>query len=132
MYVQQLEHLKFKSFDELIDNVDSYIKEKELNYEYAGILHDKDLNENDEIKKPHIHLQFYCENKLSSKELKAMTKEDDMQQFDYMNNKVESFKYLIHATSHSRSKYQYSMYDVKSNFDYVDYIESTRSENSNL
>lgn len=132
MYVQQLEHLKFESFDELIENVDSYIKEKDLNYEYAGILHDKDLSENDEIKKPHIHLQFYCENKLSSKELKAMTKEDSMQQFEYMNNKVESFKYLIHATSNSRSKYQYSMYDVKSNFDYVDYIESTRSESSNL
>lgn len=132
MYVQQLEHLKFKSFDELINNVDSYIKEKDLNYEFAGILHDKDLDENDEIVKPHIHLQFYCQNKLSSRELKAMTKEDSMQYFDYMDNKVESFKYLIHDTNNSRSKYQYSMYDVRANFDYIDYIESTRSESSNL
>jgi len=132
MYVQQLEHLKFKSFDELIDNVDSYIKEKDLNYEFAGILHDKDLDENDEIVKPHIHLQFYCQNKLSSRELKVMTKEDSMQYFDYMDNKVESFKYLIHDTNNSRSKYQYSMYDVRANFDYIDYIESTRSESSNL
>ena len=131
-YVQQLDHLKFDSVDLLLENIDEHIKENNLDYDYACILHDKDIDDEGKLLKPHIHIQFYCENKLSSKELKAMTKESNMHYFEYMDNKIESFKYLIHATKNSESKYQYSQHDVKANFDYVDYIQNARSESENL
>ena len=132
MYTQQLRHLPVDSYDELIENIDKYIEEHNLDYQYAAIIHDKDLGQNDEMSAPHVHVQFYSNNKLAMKNLMEMTKEKLKRQFSYMENKVQAFKYLIHDTTNAQSKYQYSVHDVRSNFDYEEFIRKHQSDSKSV
>lgn len=44
-----------------------YIKSSTYKYEYGYILHDKDIDENGELKKPHIHLMYKYPKRVSAK-----------------------------------------------------------------
>lgn len=131
-YSQQLEYLTFDSFDELVDSVDEYISKNNLDYLYAAIIHDRDLDETGKLVAPHCHIQFYSSSKLSKKHLIEMTKDDRWQQFTYKDNKVEAFKYLIHDTKNSQLKAQYSVHDVRSNFDYEEFVLQNSSESKTV
>ena len=125
MYCQQLAYLNYDSIEELIDNVD-----KELGniYQYAWIVHESDIDEETgKLKAPHIHIVFYDENKLALFKLKDVLKDNEEQHYEFMRRKDAAFLYLIHGANADRNKYQYSIDDVKANFDYVEYINNMRS-----
>lgn len=124
MYVQYLEHIKFDSFDELEKNVFKVVGDK---YQVASIIHDKDVSdETGELERPHIHMFFYCENKLSIAKLMQATNETQMNQFEFFERKDAGFLYLIHAGRKDRHKYQYSIDEVSANFDYQEYVENLK------
>ncbi|MDK7930487.1 Rep family protein [Staphylococcus hominis] len=126
-YSQQLDYLNFDSYEELLEHIKKSIDEHDVNYEYAAILHDKDIDDNGELSKPHVHVLFYDKNKLSKELLKEIVNDHAWNQFTYKDNKVQAMKYLIHDTSQSTEKYQYSVHDVTSNFDYVEFISRNQS-----
>jgi hypothetical protein len=132
-YSQKLSRLGFESYDELVDNIDNYINEHNLNYQYAAIIHDRDINvETGTLAEPHVHVQFYSPSRLGKSYLKEMTKDDDWTRFQYKDNKVQAFKYLIHDTTNSKSKAQYSVHEVRSNFDFEEFIKQNSSESQNV
>mgnify|MGYP001941984350 FL=1 len=126
-YSQQLDYLNFDSYEELLEHIKKSIDEHDVNYEYAAILHDKDIDDNGELSKPHVHVLFYDKNKLSKELLKEIVNDHAWNQFTYKDNKVQAMKYLIHDTSQSTEKYQYSVHDVTANFDYVEFISRNQS-----
>lgn len=121
-YSQQLEYLNFDSYDELVDNIDKYIEDNGLDYIYAAIIHDRDLDKEGMLVAPHCHVQFYSVSKLSREHLTAMTKDTKWNQFSYKDNKIQAFKYIIHETSNSYEKASYSVHEVRSNFDFEEFI----------
>ncbi|CAM4237535.1 Rep family protein [Abyssicoccus albus] len=121
MYVQQLEHMAYE-FDELYERLDSNFED--TNTEFAMIIHDKDLNEDGEEVKPHVHVMLYNSNKFAISELRELFNEDSNNCFEYMKSKHAGFMYLIHAGKKDRDKYQYSPSSVKANFDYEQYIKN--------
>ena len=128
MYVQYLEHIKFNSFDELERNVFNLVGDK---YQIASIIHDKDISEETgELERPHIHMFFYCENKLAMSKLMQATSEDKTNQFEFFERKDAGFLYLIHAGRKDRHKYQYSIDEVTANFDYREYVENLKANYS--
>ncbi|WP_240388936.1 Rep family protein, partial [Brevibacterium casei] len=81
MYVQQLEHMAYE-FDELYERLDSNFED--TNTEFAMIIHDKDLNEDGEEVKPHVHVMLYNSNKFAISELRELFNEDSNNCFEYM------------------------------------------------
>lgn len=79
-------------------------------YDYAAILHDKDLDDNGELKKPHYHyvVRFNSAkwNTAIAKDLSI--KENYIEQCQNINN---SLLYLLHYND--SDKYQYSIEEVK-------------------
>lgn len=86
------------------------LKKIEKSYDYAYILHDKDCDENGEIKKPHYHVVVRFSNQTWST---ALAKElgitenylEEPRSFD------NALMYLIHFND--GAKYQYSLDEVK-------------------
>ena len=93
---------------------------------YAFILHDKDIDENGELKKPHFHcvITFYNNNTF---ECIAKTLKVDTQYVNKIKAKTSkpAFLYLIHFGQ--PDKYQYKPDEVTSNFDYIAFISKQKS-----
>lgn len=97
-------------------------------FDYAYILHDKDLDDDDNIKKFHYHFRVFSDLQRS---LSAWSKV-----FDYPINYIEklddkrlSIRYLIHADN--REKYQYNQNDIITNIDDIEkYFKDTKQEES--
>lgn len=78
---------------------------------YAYILHDKDYNENGEIKKPHYHVMLCFDN---PRTITGLSKELDLLP-NYIeptkHNYIKGLRYLIHADE--EDKYLYAVEEVK-------------------
>lgn len=86
--------------------------------EYAYILHDKDTNDEGELKKPHYHVCIRYKNpRKISTVARAMGIPENYVQF--CNNWKSSLKYLIHDTKDSRGKFQYSVSEIVTNNDLI-------------
>lgn len=74
--------------------------------QYAGILHDKDVDENGELKKPHYHILLTYDNarSLSSIAKRLCVAYNAVEAKD---NAKQSMMYLCHRTAKSRNKWQY-------------------------
>lgn len=90
-----------------------YIKN---NYNYAYILHDKDITEDGERKKNHYHVAFTFENE---RHLKAIAEELNVE--EYRIEKIRAWKkyirYLIHKDN--SEKYQYDLDEIESNINNI-------------
>lgn len=128
MFTQQLEHLNY-SQEELIEAV------KQLPFidQFALIVHDKDVKDDQSPVAPHIHLvlcftqrvritQIAKELKQKSQYFEAMTKRGK----DLETSRNNAMAYLVHQTEQAKiqGKYQYSPSDVTANFDYEQLINT--------
>lgn len=111
MYEQQLKYLSFSNIDELQYTIESKINP----HKYALIVHDKD-----EGVEPHVHVMLdFGKN---ARYITAIAKLfDDKPQFIQKWDKrgENGFAYLVHRTKSSKDKFQYSLSEVKANFDYA-------------
>lgn len=127
MYVQQLEYLPFKNFEELINHIETEINPTE----YAAIIHDKDTHDDGSLKEPHVHVMFHFENARSIQKIAKLLK-DKPQSIEKWNNNVDTgYSYLIHETEKSKNEHQYSLEEVTANFDYPARIEKIRKSIKN-
>ncbi|WP_179211587.1 Rep family protein [Secundilactobacillus pentosiphilus] len=128
MYEQQLEHLPFKNIEALERRIKSLLDSQGLD-RYALIVHDQDKDENDEIIKPHVHVTLIFNERVSINAI-AKVLDESPQQFEVMTKRGNSAKvgaenalmYLIHRTSKSTNKHQYSVSAVRANFDFATFV----------
>lgn len=82
----------------------------EKTYDHCYILHDKDLNEDGSIKKPHWHVVLYCKHAIWNT---ALAKDLDLtlNYIQEIRNADLMLEYLIHANE--EDKHQYSLDEVK-------------------
>lgn len=115
MLAQQIQYLKppLDTLDKLLAKVGKIGAER-----YAGILHDKDIGEED-----HIHLFMHFKN---SRDIKAVAKALNIapQYIESWDNGISNgFAYLIHRTKNAENDYQYAATEVTANFDYINWVE---------
>lgn len=122
MYMQYMEHLPFKSMDDLIINIKMTLKP----LKYAAILHDKDTNEEGSLKKPHIHVMLQFENARSINSIAKLLNEKPQYIEKWDGDSNIGYAYLVHATASSSSQYQYSSEEVIANFDFQNLIQSIK------
>lgn len=89
--------------------------------EWAWILHDKDLEPDGTLKKPHIHWMGLLPSPTKIKTIsnKLGVEENYIRFADKWRNVA---RYLVHDTKDSEDKYQYSVDEVNCNFDICKYI----------
>lgn len=123
MYEQQLAHLPAKTLENLVDLI-AKLKPKR----YALILHDKDIDDKGQPVKPHIHTMLSFDNARSINSV-AKLLGDKAQYIEAWNgNSNNGYAYLIHATDKARTKHQYDISEVKSNFDYPALMEKVTAD----
>lgn len=91
-------------------------------FDYAFILHDKDLKEDlTEYKKIHYHFQIYMYNQ---KTISALSKLLDVKEnyIQYIRDKKSAIRYLCHADNNEKAKYE--IFEIKSNMDLAPYFNN--------
>jgi len=122
MYVQDLEHLSFKDLTECLEHI-----KKELNpLKYAGILHNKDKNDDGSLKTPHIHVMLQFENARSIDNVAKILKDKPQYIQQWKGDSTNGYSYLIHATTDAQDQHQYDVNEVIASFDYKDLIEKAK------
>lgn len=121
--MQELEYIKYD-----LGEFENRIKSLSNLKDFCYIVHDKCRDENNELKKPHLHciLTFTESTKVS-----VLSNKFDipMQYFNKIRDTVNSAKaYLIHLNDDS--KYQYSVDEVSASFNYSAFIEKLKSKNN--
>lgn len=125
MYVQQVSKLPDDNLVDLIKRVESDLNPSP--FKYAAIVHDKDLNEDNEPVEPHVHVVMQFENARSLDNI-AKQLDDLPQNIQWWKGRVNNaYSYLIHQTNNSQHTYQYDTKEVIANFDYEELISSIHS-----
>lgn len=122
MYVQSLEHLPFKDLTECLE----HIKKELTPIKYAGILHNRDLNEDGSLKVPHIHVMLQFENARSIDNVAKILMDRPQYIQQWKGDSTNGYSYLIHATTDAEEQHQYDVNEVKASFDYKDLIEKAK------
>ena len=125
MYTQQMEHLPFSTREELEERIKT-----KLNPKKYGIseVHDKDIDENGNLVKKHVHAMLCFQNARSLKNVANILgdKPQYLEKWDERAN--NGFAYLVHATNGAKAKAQYSPENVLANFPYVEELKKQTLE----
>jgi len=92
---------------------------------YAFILHDKDINENGELKKPHFHIVLdYSDGKekICSRIEKVLKVNNNSVRVKYIQNPIKMVRYLTHRDSKDKYKYDDSEVITNDNNKYCDLL----------
>ncbi|GAA0042133.1 Rep family protein [Lactobacillus amylovorus subsp. animalium] len=122
MYTQDLDHLPFNK-DELKDRL-----EKSGAEEWAYILHDKDIDENNKKVRSHFHVMIHFKD---AKTISRISKifNDHEQYIEAWHSTINNgYSYLIHETNNAKSKYHYDPKEVVASFDFKDRINEIRQK----
>lgn len=125
MYTQQMEHLPFRTREELEERIKTKLDPKK----YAiSEVHDKDMDEDGNPVKEHIHVMLCFQNARSLKNVASILgdKPQYLEKWDERAN--NGFAYLIHATSGAKVKAQYSPANVLANFPYAEELKKQTLE----
>lgn len=123
MYVQDLEHLLFQDLTKCLTHI-----EKELKLiKYAGILHDKDRNEDNSLKQPHIHVMLKFENSRSIDNIAKILGDKPQYIQQWKGDSTNGYSYLIHAATTAQEQHQYDPSEVIANFDYQNLMKQTKA-----
>ena len=125
MYTQQMEHLPFRTREELEERIKTKLAPKK----YAiSEVHDKDMDEDGNPVKEHIHVMLCFQNARSLKNVASILgdKPQYLEKWDERAN--NGFAYLIHATSGAKVKAQYSPANVLANFPYAEELKKQTLE----
>lgn len=120
MYVQQMEYLEEDNLADLLKSIENKLSPKK----YAGIIHDKDLDEYQNIKASHVHIVMQFENARSLDNLAKLLNEKTQTIEKWDGNVNNAYSYLIHHTENSQLEHQYNVKEVIANFDYPKLINS--------
>ncbi|EMF0060634.1 replication protein [Enterococcus hirae] len=125
MYEQQLRHLpttiKRKTLNSIIKRLTECLKPEKI----AGIIHDKDINNEGAPVEKHVHVVLQFQHARSLKNLARLLKEPQVSAFQkWQGNVNNAYSYLVHQTSDAQDKYPYSVKEVKANFDYPQLMKS--------
>lgn len=125
MYENQLEYFPYDDMVDLTNALNRNFKADD-GYDWAYIIHDRDLNENDERVKPHIHIMFYHRKGIKMADLKTVLQDSKDQHYEFMRSKTAGFLYLTHNTKNAikDGKTVYHTNEVVANFDYEQYVMS--------
>lgn len=125
MYTQQMEHLPFRTREELEERIKTKLDPKK----YAiSEVHDKDMDEDGNPVKEHIHVMLCFQNARSLKNVASILgdKPQYLEKWDERAN--NGFAYLVHATSGAKVKAQYSPANVLANFPYAEELKKQTLE----
>lgn len=125
MYTQQMEHLPFRTREELEERIKTKLAPKK----YAiSEVHDKDMDEDGNPVKEHIHVMLCFQNARSLKNVASILgdKPQYLEKWDERAN--NGFAYLVHATSGAKVKAQYSPEKVLANFPYAEELKKQTLE----
>ena len=125
MYTQQMEHLPFRTREELEERIKTKLAPKK----YAiSEVHDKDMDEDRNPVKEHIHVMLCFQNARSLKNVASILgdKPQYLEKWDERAN--NGFAYLVHATSGAKVKAQYSPEKVLANFPYAEELKKQTLE----
>lgn len=131
MYVQQLKYISLPYLTEKLKNEQLDLLEKlaiNTNADsYALIIHDKDVNTDGTVKEPHVHmmLEFSKSVRLSTVANILNDRTNYLQIYSRKGTNADAqngYAYLIHLTNNARNKHQYSINEVRANFDFDAYI----------
>lgn len=94
---------------------------------YAYILHDKDVNENGNLKPAHWHIMLQFNNAQDSK---YICKWFGIEEQYVCKSKSGRFNSMLYYLTHANApgKYQYSSSEVTANFDYENFIEKADNQ----
>lgn len=116
--VTDFEHLNKETLEKALDN--NAIKD------YAYIIHDKDLKEDGTTKYKHYHISLRFKYSQDTKNVAKWFNVSENFVSKIKGRYEDSLLYLIHANA--PEKYQYSIEEVKSNFNYVDVIQKYKEK----
>lgn len=102
-------------------NTMKLIKEQ---YDYACILHNKDVDENGAIKKPHFHFVIKTQSPCYISTLSNHIQLNE-NRIEWCRNLTGAIRYLIHIDD--PDKYQYSADEIEANFDFSKYFSMSLS-----
>lgn len=99
-------------------------------FQYAYIIHDKDVNDEGKSVKAHVHIMARFGSSAVVKTLQEWSDKlglpmSAIQKWRYWNN---GLSYLLHETESSNNKYTYNDNDVIANFDYVSEMNRIRTK----
>jgi len=125
MYEQQLHHLpptiKRRTLNSIIKQLTECLKPEKI----AGIIHDKDVNDEGVPVEKHVHVVLQFQHARSIENLARLIKEPQVSAFQKWHGNVNNaYSYLVHRTTDAQEKYLYSLEEVKSNFDYPELMKS--------
>lgn len=113
-----------------VDSIKNILNEKDCIKDYAYIVHDKDKNNDGELKAPHIHLIMRFKNN-QPQNVKYISKWFNLTPNFVSKIKSKKFedaiKYLIHLNA--PEKFQYLIDEVTSNFDVKKVIDNEKEQN---
>ena len=125
MYTQQMEHLPFRTREELEERIKTKLAPKKY---VISEVHDKDIDEDGNPVKEHIHVMLCFQNARSLKNVASILgdKPQYLEKWDERAN--NGFAYLIHATAGAKVKAQYSPANVLANFPYAEELKKQTLE----
>lgn len=123
MYVQSFEYLPYKDLEDCLEHIETQLKP----IRYAGIVHDKDMNDDGTLKPPHIHVMLQFENARSTDNVARLLKDSPQYLEKWNGDSTNGYSYLIHETSNAKDQYQYDIDEVTANFDFKALIEHVRN-----
>ena len=128
MYEQQLAHLPshIKDLDGLFRLIEDVLEPDR----FAVILHNKDLNEQGELARPHFHAFMSFRNPRSCSGVAKLLGDKPQTVTVWDGRPNNGFCYLVHATDRAKAegKYQYDPAEVRANFDYATLIQETTQQ----
>ena len=113
-------------YDRVIEITNICIKN---NFDYAFILHDKDIKDDGTLKKAHYHFRIFYKDKKSVSAWSKIfgVKENEI---EILKDKKRAIRYLIHYDSDS--KYHYDFDDIITNFNINEYFKDRNDENFDI
>ena len=131
MILRQCEVIIYKTSDEVKKYIEMQCERYKSIKKYAFILHDKDVDENGELKKPHIHLMLYFGGPFNTDNLLSWfshieVKGNHIEKIK--SNWVSALEYLTHKND--TDKFQYDDNDVIANIDVVREIENKKRKSN--
>ncbi len=101
------------------------LEQAKKNYNYAYILHDKDVDEFGELKKAHYHLILRWNDTKSINAL-SMELSIPIEKITKIKNYKSSIRYLTHIDY--KEKYQYDLNNISTNMDIKEYFDDELTE----
>ena len=116
--------IEYFSEDKIIEGIKTLFNKIE---KYCYILHDKDINEDGTPKHSHYHLFLQFNTKV---DLSVIAKAFGQPENFIKRIEAKSYNGAVHYCIHLKepNKFQYSVDEVKSNFDYKKYIEDLKNQ----